>query len=315
MDLMQRYLHAVAGHLPKAQADDIVNELRDGLLSCIEEQEARLGRQLNAEEQVALLRERGHPLLVATSYLPQQWVVGPALFPYWRLGLQYVLVGAALLHVVQFVLAMGDGRGFMQLLIQACFAFVGTAVSLAGLLTLVLAVVEHSGARLTLFDRWSPARLPASDALLRISRSESLASVLFGLLVLGWWSGLVPVPFASHAGGGASVTLSAVWQPWHLPILALMAVNVVLAAANFVVPQWDRLRLGMNLALNAATVAVAAALLRAGPLVVDAVGGELPARLVRSLDISLRVTLAVIALVAVIECVRAVQRLRRLPRS
>ena len=89
----------------EAQADDIVAELLDDLLSRVEEQEARLGRQLNTEEQVALLRERGYPLLVATRYLPQQWLVGPALFPYRRLGLQYVLVGAALLHVEQFVLA------------------------------------------------------------------------------------------------------------------------------------------------------------------------------------------------------------------
>jgi hypothetical protein len=315
MDLMQRYLHAVAGHLPQAQADDIVNELRDGLLSRVEEQEARLGRPLSAQEQEALLRERGHPLLVATSYLPQQWLVGPALFPYWRLGLRYVLVGAALLHVVQLVLAMGDGRAFVQLLVQAGFAFVGTAVSLAGLLTLVLAVVEHSGARLRLLDGWSPARLPASDSLLRISRSESLASVLFGLLVLGWWSGLVPLPFASQLGGGASVTLAATWQTWYLPVLGLMTGNVALAAANFVAPQWDRVRLGINLALNAATIGVAAALVRSGPLVVGAAGSELPARLVHLLDLSLRVTLVVIALVALIECVRTVQRLRCLARS
>ena len=46
MDLVERYLAAVARELPEAQRDDIVAELRDILLSQFEEKEAELGRPL-----------------------------------------------------------------------------------------------------------------------------------------------------------------------------------------------------------------------------------------------------------------------------
>ena len=42
MDLIERYLHAVKTHLPPAQQDDVVAELREDLQSRIEEREAEL---------------------------------------------------------------------------------------------------------------------------------------------------------------------------------------------------------------------------------------------------------------------------------
>lgn len=316
MELVERYLQAVAGYLPKAQADDIVNELRDGLLSRAEEQEARLRRALTTDEQAALLKERGHPLLVATSFLPQQSLVGPALYPYWRLGLRYVLVVAAVLQLVEFGLALDDGRAFVQVGIQAAAGFVGTAISLAGLLALVLGLAEHSGAKITLLDDWSPAQLPPRDELLRISRAESLAGVVFGLVVLGWWSGLVPtLVYDLRAGSTVPVALSAAWQPWYLPIFALLVANVGLAAINFVLPCWDRGRVVASLMVNATAVGIALALVAAGPLVEGAAGTVLPARLETTLDWTVRVMLVVIAGFAAFDTVQALRRLRRLARA
>ena len=44
MDLVERYLKAVAAQLPKATRDDIVAELRDEIMGRIEALEERLGR-------------------------------------------------------------------------------------------------------------------------------------------------------------------------------------------------------------------------------------------------------------------------------
>ena len=65
MDLVNEYLRAVAALLPKAQRDDIVAELRDTILTRIEEREADLGRPLTDDEIEAVLREVGHPVVVA----------------------------------------------------------------------------------------------------------------------------------------------------------------------------------------------------------------------------------------------------------
>ena len=44
MDLIERYLGAIARQLPDAQKADVCAELRDVLLSQVEDEEGRLGR-------------------------------------------------------------------------------------------------------------------------------------------------------------------------------------------------------------------------------------------------------------------------------
>ena len=55
MTLVDRYLRAVRDHLPRAEQDDIINELSDNLHSRIEDEEAARGRPLEENEEV------GHP--------------------------------------------------------------------------------------------------------------------------------------------------------------------------------------------------------------------------------------------------------------
>jgi len=71
VELIDRYLQAVKFWLPRGQQDDIAAELSEDMQSQIEEQESKLGRQLNEGEVAQLLKQRGRPLLVASRYLPQ----------------------------------------------------------------------------------------------------------------------------------------------------------------------------------------------------------------------------------------------------
>ena len=63
MDLLERYLAAVARQLPDAQKADVTAELRDLLMSQIEEKEAALRRPLDREELEALFEHRVHLFL------------------------------------------------------------------------------------------------------------------------------------------------------------------------------------------------------------------------------------------------------------
>ena len=84
MDLVERYLKAVAAQLPKDNRDDIVAELRDEIMGRLEALEARLGRVPTDDEVEALLREVGHPLTVAARYRPgPHALIGPELYPWW----------------------------------------------------------------------------------------------------------------------------------------------------------------------------------------------------------------------------------------
>jgi hypothetical protein len=86
MELVERYLQAVQFWLPKRQQKDILAELSDDLRSQVEEKQAELGRTLNEPEVEAILKRCGHPMLAGSRYMPQQYLIGPALFPtYWLL--------------------------------------------------------------------------------------------------------------------------------------------------------------------------------------------------------------------------------------
>src|SRR5215471_16481674 len=99
MDLIDRYLQAVKFWLPKAQQQDILQELSVDIQSQVEDKEAGLGRKLNEAEVADLLKQRGRPLSVAAGYLPQQHLIGPALFPVYVLVLKIV----ALFYLVPWV--------------------------------------------------------------------------------------------------------------------------------------------------------------------------------------------------------------------
>jgi hypothetical protein len=68
MDLIEQYIASVRVFLPKGQRDDIVQELAGDIRSQAADKEAELGRALSKDEQATLLRQYGHPLLMAARY-------------------------------------------------------------------------------------------------------------------------------------------------------------------------------------------------------------------------------------------------------
>lgn len=154
MTLIDQYLRAVALLLPKDKREDIVSELRELILSKIEARESELGRTLTDDEIEAVLREIGHPLVVASRYREgPQHVVGPTLYPYWvfavkaAIALQVVIAG-----VVFLVRALtGDvARAFGQAIGSA---FTGAMV-LIGIATVAAWLLERRIIRFDHLDRW-----------------------------------------------------------------------------------------------------------------------------------------------------------------
>ena len=111
MNLVDDYLRAVAILLPKDQRDDIAAELRDLILSRIEARESELSRPLSDDEVEAVLRDIGHPLVVAARYQDgPQSIVGPALYPFWLFAVKAALaVQACVIGIVFVVQAFGQG--------------------------------------------------------------------------------------------------------------------------------------------------------------------------------------------------------------
>ena len=74
-----------------------MQELKDSILSQVEEKEAALGRPLNEDELVEILKTMGSPAKLASRYREQQGLIAPTVMPiYWKvlkaaLGLTFLV--------------------------------------------------------------------------------------------------------------------------------------------------------------------------------------------------------------------------------
>ena len=83
-ELLDRYIHALKMMLPPGKMEDIAAEVKSDLESLVEDRAMELGRELRPSEMSAILKQRGHPALVASRYRdqPGRSLISPVLFPF-----------------------------------------------------------------------------------------------------------------------------------------------------------------------------------------------------------------------------------------
>lgn len=274
MDLIDRYLAAVRRHLPRAQQDDIIQELSDSLRSEAEEREREAGRRLAADETAALLKKHGHPWLMATRYAPQRHLVGPALFPYYRQALILVLFWVVLPLTAFTAITAGISSGLWSRawghVISA--AWNGALYSI-GIVTSVFYVLERERVRITALDNWDPTSLPEYRDGRTVSRSETVAGLVFTLIFLMWWTGLVRVPeLAWYRNEPVRFIAGPIWTTVYMPVLALLLAGVVVSVIDFIRP-WRTITISaVDMAVNAASVIVLVYVIRLRPQFVEVLG-------------------------------------------
>jgi hypothetical protein len=246
MELLDRYLQAVEFWLPKRQRQDIIAELSEDLRSQIEEKETELGRKLNDAEVEEILNRCGAPMTVASRYRPQQFLIGPTLFPIYRFVLGVLLIGCI---VPRFLLWLGfllldpADRGYLHM------DNLGTTVLyFAFFTTLVFAIMERSGVNLEI-NTWNPRKLPAVRDPDRIPRSAPLAEIAIAIIFNVWFiTALWPRP--SLDLGGVQIALAPQWRLFFWSFLLVAAANIVLASVNLYRAYWTSRRATFRLILD-----------------------------------------------------------------
>src|SRR5882724_3063421 len=181
MELLERYLQAVKFWLPKEQKQDIIAELSEDLRSQIEEKETELGRKLSEAEVEAILKQRGRPVLVANRYLPQQYLIGPLLFPIYS----FVLKIVALFYLLPWVLVWiallafsptyrAQHTNLFTTALSAWSSWWVTALTVLATVTIVFVVLEQVQAKSGFLEKWDPRKLPPVRNPNRIQRSASI---------------------------------------------------------------------------------------------------------------------------------------------
>lgn len=275
MDLLDRYLAAIAALLPRGQREDIVAELRDTLIGRVEDKERQTGRSLDKTELEALLRAFGHPLAVAGRYGPQRALIGVELYPFYSFAVKVALALAAFVAVIPAVVGVVTDEGNVARAIsRAIHDFIPSALTLIGLATVVGGAIERGWIKTGDFGQWKVGDLPHLSSKVRFfqpTRFEALFEMVVMVMFALWWAGWIRLPVGLGPFGrdeGLQVVLAPVLTHLHLPIL-LLAIGQALSALIVVArPAWIAPRAVAEIVLSLAGIALAAALWHQLPLFV-----------------------------------------------
>ena len=231
MDMLEDYLRAVSRLLPRAKRDDIVAELRDEILTRIEAKEGELGRALTPDETEALLRDFGHPIVVAARYRDEpQYAVGTALYPYWAFAVRFAIVIEVVVSLIVFVARVIGGADFGQAFGNAIGSGLTGVMTLVGIITVAAWIMERKGVTVDYFKTWRVRDLRFLDfafwdwadagewlaaldqrrgappfefksreyghmyqtwTLRQSSAGRGVAAIVLGVVFLLWWAGVI----------------------------------------------------------------------------------------------------------------------------
>ena len=316
MTLTERYLHAVRSFLPAAQQADITRELADDIRAQLGDREEELGRPLTAEDEAAVLRRFGHPLLLAAKYRRQQHVISPTLFPFYVFALKISLGVALAVHVALAIAVLATGRPPGEAIAPlASFPF-GPAIMVFGWVTLVFALIDLNVDRFAGVDRWNPSSLPEPrPESPQHSRLALLFEIIASTIFLIWWLAVPTFPFLVFGPMAAVLDLGPVWRTVHLPVAGLWLVSLYALWAVLLWPDWLRYRPIVSVLTNVGAVAIGVVLLRAGTYVTLAAGAD-PAQhteIAHAVNLAFRLGMVAWVCVATWEIARTLWRLGRGP--
>jgi hypothetical protein len=248
MELLDRYLQAIEFWLPKRQRQDIIAELSEDLRSQIDERETELGRKLGDGEVEAILKRCGPPLTVALRYRPQQYLIGPTLFPIYQFVLAVLVAGCIIprfLIWLGFLIVDPAHRGYLHM--ENLWA---TLLYFVFFTTLAFVIIERSGVKLDCLHTWNPRKLPPRRDPNRIARGNSLFEIAVLAAFNVWFAGMFwPRPVIDLYG--AQITPAPAWKFIFWSDLILSTCNLAISAVNLFYPYWTRLRASLRLMTTA----------------------------------------------------------------
>jgi len=252
MKLIDRYMSAVAFHLPKSRRDEITRELRANILDKLESLAEQRGRAVTDEDVSAVLKELGHPQQVANSFLPPQQLVTAELFPFYRQALNYSLIFMFVLELIRFcVVFLNSGHMAVAALVSG---FILKALLMFASVTGVFYVLSNPPGGRPFFKPyqcWAPEQLPpVIYNWQRISPCEQtieFSSNLFLFLLLHYPLLMTDEVMETLSIGFAAATNH--WIPW---LAIVVGFSLFFNIWNLRFSFWTRSKLVISAGLNLA---------------------------------------------------------------
>ncbi len=185
MELIDRYVYEVGRHLPRKNRADIQVELQSTLVDTLE---ARVEGEPSQEDMVELLKEFGPPQKVAASYWPQgQYLIGPSLFPLFRMVVGIVVTVFIIVQLVLLGIAVVFNQEILTFMsvLDIFSEMIGSAFTAFSIVVIVFAVLQRFDVRPDTVDAdWDPRELPQVEEVDTVSRAGTVAEITFSLVII-----------------------------------------------------------------------------------------------------------------------------------
>jgi hypothetical protein len=192
-------------------------------------------------------------VLVANRFLPQQYLIGPVLFPVYR----FVLKIIALCYLVPWVLVwIGiisstpayrmNHAGWAHAALSAWGSLWGIALVAIGAATVVFAVLERVQAKSGFLKNWDPRKLPAVRNPNQIPRSGTVLELAAMLSFFVWWLFGMSSRLVLDRPD-IRIQLTPAWDYFFWGYVVLSISIVALSYRNLVHPYWTVSRATMRL--------------------------------------------------------------------
>jgi hypothetical protein len=222
MELIERYLHEIGKYLPHKNREDILAEIKSYLEDTLDE---RTGGKPTEDAVVALLKETGSPQKMAASYAPQgQYVVGPALFPLWRMVTGIALAATIGAQLLAWGIGLWAGNGDIHA-VELVSGLITSIPMTIGSVTIVFMILQSAGVQPHLEEKWDPRNLPEIKSGDDIKRGDLIAGIVFGILILAVFAVMPDKVGVYNFNSGKFFANPVILQ--YLPLIFLsMGVNI-----------------------------------------------------------------------------------------
>ena len=204
-ELIERYVHEVGKRLPRKTTADIQMELKSLLLDTLDQRASDIGQEPSLKMTSAMLQEFGKPEEMARQYQPEQYLIGPTLFPIFKDVLAIVLTVIAVFHLLG-VLGIVWGQGgslesIGSLLWDVATNYIRVTIVNTGIVLLIFAIIERvqtnpKADQQPAEPEWDPMTLSPVEDPNQIKTFEMIAGIIAAAIfiilfnIFGEWIGL-----------------------------------------------------------------------------------------------------------------------------
>ncbi len=181
-DWIDRYIRQVGQYVPPKARAEIEAELRSLIQDRLDD---RYGESPSHDDIMTVLKELGDPRHMATSYHPEQYLIGPSLYPWMMMILRqgWVIVPSVVFFLSLFdLLASAQPITLSNALIAPIWASMQGIFIFSGVVVLIFALIQRWEIKPDMRE-FNPEKLPKTDDPRVVNRLEARFGVVLGMLV------------------------------------------------------------------------------------------------------------------------------------